>query len=221
MLKDEIAANKEKMKEQGKWARFKYFWYYHWVHAVLILIALFCIVTYIRHFIEASKEPYIYVAMANSALLTEEETDLVTDFAISRGADLKVNPAQLDVTYQMSQTHNSSLDVSYSQKMSAYLEKGKIDILIAPEWILDSCANQAYLADLKSLLPEDLYNSCKSRLIYFTYEEDGDVPIGIYVGDLPKIKDFYGEEEKPYLAVGYLALHQDTAFEFLRYLLED
>ena len=30
MMKDEIRAQKERVKQMSRWERFKYFWYYQW-----------------------------------------------------------------------------------------------------------------------------------------------------------------------------------------------
>ncbi|MGN0131311.1 MAG: hypothetical protein ACI4AA_02595 [Lachnospiraceae bacterium] len=221
MLRDEIAENKEKMKDKSKWERFKYFWYYHWKPIFLSVIIVCGIISYILHFIEESKEPSISVSVVNCNIISEEETDLVSAYALSRNIDTSVNPTKLDVNLQMSENRNDNLDVANSQKLSAFLENGSIDVLFAPEWVMESCATQAYLENIETVLPEDLYERFEDRLIYHTYEDDGRVPIAIYVGDIDKIADIYDEDAEPYMAIGNFSSRQDVAVDFLRYLLED
>lgn len=221
MLKDEIAKNKESMKDKSKWERFKYFCYYYWKPIVLVMIAVCCITAFIRHFIEYSKESSIYVALVNCNIVSAEQTDLVSDYVLSRNIDTQTNPARLDVALQMSENRNDNLDVANSQKLSAFLEAGNIDVLIAPEWTMEGCANQAYLANIQTVLPEDLYQQLTDRLIYHTYEDDGRVPIAVYVGDIPKIRKLYENDVEPYFAIGNITERKETAADFLRYLLED
>lgn len=221
MLKDEIAKNKEMMKNKSAWERFKYFCYYYWKPIALFLIAACFIIAFIRHFIEYGKESSIYVALVNCNIISEEQTDLVSDYVLSRNIDTDANPARLDVGLQMAENRNDNLDVANSQKLSAFLESGSIDVLIAPEWTIESCANQAYLSNIETVLPKDLYEQLEDRLIYHTYEDDGRVPVALYVGDLPRIRSLYEADEKPYFAIGNITERKETAVDFLRYLLED
>lgn len=221
MLKEEIAENKEKMKEQSKMKRFKYFWYYHWKPVLLIAILICCIISYARHFIEDSKEPSIYVAMVNCNIISQEQTDLLSKYTASRNIDTNVNPARLDVSLQMTENRNDNLDVANSQKLSAFLESGNIDVVLAPQWVIEACANQAYFENIETVLPDDLYQEFKDKLIYHTYEDDGRIPIAVYVGDIEKISALYAEETEPYLAIGNFSTRQDAAVDFLRYLLEE
>lgn len=221
MLKDEIAKNKETMKDKSGRERLKYFCYYYWKPAVLSLIVIGCIISFILHLIESGKESSIYVALVNCNIISEEQTDLVSDYVLSRNIDTDKNPARLDVGLQMSENRNDNLDVANSQKLSAFLESGSIDVLIAPEWTIESCANQAYLSNIETVLPKDLYVQLENRLIYHTYEDDGRVPVALYVGDLPRIRSLYEADEKPYFAIGNITERKETAVDFLRYLLED
>lgn len=221
MLRDEIEENKEKMKQKGKWDRFRYFWYYHWKPIVLGIVAVCCVVSLIFHFIEESKEPSIYAAMVNCNIYSADQTDLLSGYVASRNIDTDVNPATLDVNLQMSQSRNDNMDVANSQKLSAFFENGKIDVLISPDWVIEDCADQAYLANMESVLPDDLYREFEDRLIYHTYEDDGRVPVAVYVGDIDKIGSLYEGGEDPYLSIGNLSSRQDTAVDFLRYLLEE
>lgn len=221
MLKDEIAKNKETMKDKSGRERFKYFCYYYWKPVVLSLIVIGCIISFILHLIESGRESSIYVALVNCNIISEEQTDLVSDYVLSRNIDTDANPARLDVGLQMSENRNDNLDVANSQKLSAFLESGSIDVLIAPEWTIESCANQAYLSNIETVLPKDLYVQLENRLIYHTYEDDGRVPVALYVGDLPRIRSLYEADEKPYFAIGNITERKETAVDFLRYLLED
>lgn len=221
MLKDEIAKNKEMMKEKSRWERFKYFFYYHWKPIALGIIVICCIITFIHHVIEASKESSIYVAVVNCSIISEEQTDLVSNYALSRNIDTNAAPARLDVGLQMSETRNDNLDVANSQKLSAFLESGSIDVLLAPEWTMESCANQAYLANIETTLPSDLYEKLQDRLIYHTYEDDGRVPVAIYVGDISKVRKLYDNDVEPYFAIGNVTERKEAAVDFLNYLLED
>lgn len=221
MLKDEIAKNKEIMKDKSGRERLKYFCYYYWKPAVLSLIVIGCIISFILHLIESGRESSIYVALVNCNIISEEQTDLISDYVLSRNIDTDANPARLDVGLQMSENRNDNLDVANSQKLSAFLESGSIDVLIAPEWTIESCANQAYLSNIETVLPKDLYEQLEDRLIYHTYEDDGRVPVALYVGDLPRIRSLYEADEKPYFAIGNITERKETAVDFLRYLLED
>ena len=65
MMKDEIRAQKERVKQMSRWERFKYFWYYQWkwVARAVAVIAFLCYLGFTIY--KNSFEEYVYVALVN------------------------------------------------------------------------------------------------------------------------------------------------------------
>ncbi len=219
MLKDEQQINKDKMKEKSKWAQFKYFWYYQWKIVLLIVVIIGCITSFGLHLIEANKVPSISVALVNSALNNASETNLLTDYALDREIDTDVNPAKLDVSFQLSESNSHSLYVANSEKLSAYLDLGDLDVIIAPGFVIENFANLAYFSNIETDLGDD-YDTLVQELdtITYTYEEDGKVNLAFYVGDIPKIKELFPDEVEPYIAIGNYSSNKEAAIDFIHYL---
>jgi hypothetical protein len=221
MLKDEIAQSREMLKEKSLWAKFKYFCYYYWKIVLIAVIVIVSIICMIRHFIESSVEPYIYITMINNDSSSDAPEELVSSYISSRNIDTEAAPVTLDKDIEFQEDSSNDIYVSNSQRVYTFLQDGDIDVLFGPKWAMEGFAHQSQLEGMDWALPEDLYEQLEDRMIYFTYDDDGDVPIAIYVGDLPKVADMYEDDTDVYFAIGNFSENQETAVDFLRYLLEE
>ena len=223
MIKEEVKEQQSKMKDKSRREKAGYFWYYYKVHVIVSVVVVIALISLVRGIVENSKVPSIYVAMVNSNLFDSSESSLVDDFANSRKFDVDKHPAKFDVSYQMTEGVADNTSLGSSQKLMALLSSKDIDVLIANEWVIKDYAEMAAFANLKETLPNDLYEKVADDLIYFEYEDDGKVPIGIDISDNPKITadNTYKEDTPPIVTIGNNSERQETAIDFIRYLYEE
>lgn len=86
--------------------------------------------------------------------------------------------------------------------------------------------NGFYRPPLNEILPEDLYAELDEQglILYFQPEEYGkDYPIGIYIGDAPKLQalDLYPEDAEPVLAIVSISPRTEMAVAFVEYIFEE
>ena len=74
MMKDEIRAQKERVKQMSRWERFKYFWYYQWkwVALAVAVIAFLCYLGFTIY--KNSFEEYVYVALVNCDITKSQQS---------------------------------------------------------------------------------------------------------------------------------------------------
>ena len=67
-----------------------------------------------------------------------------------------------------------------------------------------------------------LYKKVEKDLIYYEYEDDGKVPIGIQVKDNEKIMQnhSYDVADAPIVTIGLNSSRIETAVDFIKYLYE-
>ena len=149
MMKDEILAQKERVKQMSRWERFKYFWYYQWkwVALAVAVIAFLCYLGFTIY--KNSFEEYVYVALVNCDITKSQQSqELMEGYAGSRNVDTSQTPASINTKLSIPEEATGSLSVANSQTLQAYIETGDYDVLIGNTWIIDDFASQGYLCDL-------------------------------------------------------------------------
>lgn len=221
MMKDEIRAQKERVKQMSRRERFKYFWYYQWkwVALAVAVIAFLCYLGFTIY--KNSFEEYVYVALVNCDITKSQQSqELMEGYAASRNVDTSQTPVSINTKLSIPEEATGALSVANSQTLQAYIETGDYDVLIGNTWIIDGFASQGYLCDLKAQLPADLYEKVKDRLYEFTYDNGETYAIGFYSDDLPAITSLYTEDSRPIIALPASSKSLDVGIDFIRYLYE-
>ena len=222
MIKEDVKEQQEKLKGKSFKEKFQYFWYYYKVHTMVAIVGIIAVIIFAKDIIRNSREPAIYAILANSNLYSVSETKLMDDYIASRQINIEEHPATLDVSISMIEDTADSMSLANSQKLMALFQAGDIDIFVGDSWIVDSYASVGGFANLKEVLPAELYKKVEKDLIYFEYEEDGKVPIGIQVKDNEKIMQnhTYDVIDSPIITIGMNSSRIETAVDFITYLYE-
>ena len=190
MIKEEIKAQKEKVRQMSRPEQFRYFWYYNWIKIALGCVALLLVVYFALTIYHNRNNESIYVAMINSVMTGDDQQTLMDGFVQSRQIDTTDAPARIHANTQLLEDQIGNLSLANSQTLQAYMETGDYDVLIADEWIIRDYASQALLRDLSTALPEEMYEQVKDRLVYYDYNDGTHIPVGIYADAIAKVKDF-------------------------------
>ncbi len=222
MIKEEIKIQKEKMKDQPFIEKLKWFIYYYKIHIGLTVFLIIAVISTASTVIEGMKERTISVSLVNARYFDSSESSLLTDYCISRNIDTKEHPASLDLSMLTEQGATDNVSLATSQKLTAYIQTGDIDILIGNKWLIDDYARLGSFDDIQKTLPPDLYTLVKDSLVYYTYEDLGKVAIAI---DLSKNEKFlatkaYEPTDTPTMAIPFSAQKKDAAIDFIKYLYE-
>lgn len=222
MIRDDIKAQHDKMKNKSPQEKFKYYFYYY-KHHVLIAIVVVCFLIYITTgIIQNSKETSIYVALLNTSISSPDEITLMDDYVKSRSIDTNANPAVLDTSIILDS--NLSTDASFSGflRVLSLLDSGELDVLTCPQWVIDEYSELDTYTNLEEALPADLFEKLKEKLYYAKNSEGKEIPVAFYVDDNPKImqKNIYPKEEKTLLALTSTSKHKDRAVDFIYFLME-
>ena len=143
MMKDEIRAQKERVKQMSRWERFKYFWYYQWkwVALAVAVIAFLCYLGFTIY--KNSFEEYVYVALVNCDITKSQQSqELMEGYAASRNVDTSQTPASINTKLSIPEEATGALSVANSQTLQAYIETGDYDVLIGNTWLIDGFASQ-------------------------------------------------------------------------------
>lgn len=219
MINEDIASQKEKVKQMSKWAQLKYFWYYN-KGKVGIVIALFIFAIYIGVTIWNNKDSEsISVAMVNSYISVTDQESIMEAFVNDYQIDTTNAPARINASFSMKENSFSTTALANSQILQAYMETGDFDVLIADKWVIDDYASQGMLADLKADLPSNLYEKIKNDLVYYTYENGEKYPIGFYANDLAHVNPYY-KGVKPIISLVGTSPTKDIGISYIDFLLK-
>lgn len=223
MIKEEIKMQRDKLKNKSFKDKLKYFWYYYKFWLLGGIVITVCAVLFITGWIESSKEPSIYLALVNCNYMTDADTPLIDDFVSSRNIDINEHPARFDISINMDENSADNSSLASSQRMMAMLQTSSFDIIVADEWVIKDYAEVAAFCNLEETLPAELFEKVKDRLYYFTYEDDGTIPIGFYGDDIKKLmfNNGYLKENPPIVTISNTTKRLDTSIDFIRYLFEE
>lgn len=219
MIKEDIASQKDKLKEMSKKQRLGYFWYYNKGKiGIGIAVLIFLIYLGVTFWNNKDSES-IYVAMVNSYISPADQTAIMDEFAARQNLDTSHAPAKIHASFTMKENNYNNVSLASSQLLQAYMETGDFDVLIADEWIIKDFASQGMLADLKADLDEETFKLIEDDLYYYTYENGETFAIGFYANNLDKVNPYY-KDVKPIVSLVGTSPTKQIGADYISYLLE-
>ncbi len=231
-IRDEIKEQNQKvMAERSASEKLKHFWHYYKVHVCLGVLILAFIVYLILHYTVFRPLPYAFTGYAlNTNFYVADNTEPVTlfmqDFAAHEGINTEEYQLLFDVSNALDPVSTHDFNIAIDMKLSKAGEHGDMDILIGSAQQIEMYEiNGFYRPPLKDILPADLYAELDEQglIYYFNPDEYGtDYPIGIYIGDAPRIKELglYPEDAEPVLAIISISPRTEMAVSFVEYIFE-
>jgi len=222
MVRDDIRAQHDLMKDKSFKDKLKYYWYYYKNKVVVTLILAIFIICLITSLFESSKDKSIFVILINSNLKDSSDTSLINNFVLSHNINQKAHPAVLDVSLQIQKDLSDSFSKNNEEKLWFYLQEDYADVVMGNDWLLNTYADMKPFLDLSDSLPTDLYALYHDNLYYHEYEEYGNIPIAINISNCTKLKSsgIYNDSDTLFFAIPVTSKRIDTAIDFLKYLSE-
>jgi len=232
-IRDEIREQNQKvMEERSSKEKLKHFWHYYKVHVCVGIVILAFIVYLILHYTVFRPLPYAFAGYAlNTNYYVADNTDPVDafmqDFATHEGINTEEYQVFFDVSNALNTASTHDYNIAIDMKLSKAGEHGDMDVIIGTEeQIAMYEINGFYRPPLNEILPEELYEELdeKDLIYYYNPEEYGtDYPIGIYIGDAPRIQalELYPEDAEPVLGIVSLSPRTDMAVDFVEYIFEE
>ncbi len=183
-LRDDLKAEREKMKGRPLKDKLEYFWEYYKFHAIGIIVGLL-IVIYIVKTIVTAKDYALFVVEINSGDATGEVSETwkneLTDFL---DVDTKDYEVYIDSSMQFSFGNVSSqTDYTSAQKLTALLTARTMDIMMSDITVFEQYAQNRCFIDLREIYTEDELAAMEGRIYYTdaaTYSDYDSSELNVY-----------------------------------------
>lgn len=241
---DEFKEERAALKNGTPKEKLSYFFdYYKW-HVLGGIIALICIITFVRQF-TTRKDTAFYAIMLNASSYSDTDDSGNTDrFAEYAGIDT----GKYDILYGKLGTQAED-DYNSSQKLLVYIAAAELDVMVSD---IDSLISYAYMGtfhDLRDFLSAEQLTAYADSFYYidgavvreiaeasenndFEYapvygdphhpeEMEEPIPAGIFLKeDCSLLKDYIFRGEGPCVSVLINTKRPETALKFLDFLMQ-
>ncbi len=228
-MNQEIREQHKKMNDMSRKEKFSYILYYYKVHIIIAVVLIAVIISFI-YSIVTRKDSVMNAALLNTNVYDSSMTHLKPDFIEYAGIDSSQFDVMIDTGMSINYDASDQMSFSYAQKITAMLSAGSLDVIVADAPVIDNYASISAFVNLEEVLPEDLQKKLEGKYeyYYYEYEEDGRIPIGLYIDDSVILKDgyndgkqkgVYSDSVRPIFTISSTAVNTDHAIRFLEFLL--
>lgn len=180
-LKNEARTERQKLKDMSLKDKVWYIWEYYKFHilGVLIVIGIFWVIG--TSIYRSTFDSTLYCMYINNRSEGELNTDVLTeDFHDYMGFTDKqlINTESAFLSYG---DNTSEFSYASMAKISALVASNELDVMIGDEENFDHYASMGAYADLEELLPADLLDVVKDRLVYAADESGVSRACGVTV----------------------------------------
>ena len=211
-------------KEMNSKQKIYYFWDYNKWKVIIIFLVLVILISIIRTLIEGKKEPSICLALVNSTVVKEEDTELLSTYVKEKDIDIDKHPAKLEANMIHPEQSGDmgavdSVAVMNIQRYQLLLVEGDIDITVSTKWAVEEYAKNNCYRNLQEFLPENLYEKVKDYLFYYENKNGQKIPIGFYCDIIKQIDDVYPDGVRPIITVSIYSKRSGQIIDYLNWLL--
>ena len=124
----------------------------------------------------------------------------------------------------VSEDESNSAGMQNLQAIQVQLMAGTVDDVLADEAFATSLGEMGYLADITTILPQDVLDKYADDIVYATSVDTNETaPVGIRLKDNAWLKKsgWYANVENPVIGVSAAADHADLAVDFMLYVLDE
>ena len=163
-VRDEIREQQKKLKGQGFKAHWDYFWEYYKIHTIVVIVALFFIVTLVRDML--NKKPYALYAIFVNSQGIEIQNFLQDGFAEYAGIDTKSESVLVDTSANVITSSIDTTTVATSEKIMALIAASELDVFVSDVSVSYHYASQETFMDLRDVFDADELEALSDRLFY-------------------------------------------------------
>jgi len=142
----------EKIKSLGWKARVQYFWDYYKFVLVIIFVAVLVISIVRNMIIGAVTNDLLNVSVLNPDVVGSDTAQLEEDFIVASGGVGKNEEISFDSTISIVPDGTTQMDTTGYMKLFVYAAAGSIDVVLAPESIIDFVQEKGMLIEMEDLL---------------------------------------------------------------------
>ncbi len=222
-LKDTLREERTKLKDMRFKDRLWYIWEYYKIPIAGVVIVLFLIYSIGTAIYNNRFDTALSCIILNSR--PAGETNTVNDYfdqGFRQYLGLDKN-SKFDVDYSMSLSFDESSmnEFTYAElaKITAMVSSKELDVMIGKKDTIDHYGAMGGFADLKTLLPDDVYDKVKDNIYTVTNQETGETAAcGLFIGGTDFSEKTGLLLNEPILTVMSNSTHTDTCVELIRYI---
>ena len=220
-----VKKERKKIKEmKGIKAKADYIWDYYKVPILGTIIGIIAVVSLVRSILANNYNTSLYVSYVNCVSVDLRDSTKILDDTLTTwlGIDGVDDRVSVDGYYRIDPDTYSDETYTSSQKLSMLIATQSSDCYFGDELFTKTWDNISYLIDLEEILPEELLNKVKDRLVYYPDGETGEEhAVGVDLGGLPFVTDLlvFGNEH-PIFSIVANAPHLDSCIKVLENIID-
>ena len=222
-LRDEIRNEQKKLKDMPLSGKLKYIRYYYRIPILVGILAIILLIVFVRDWTRSSRPYFLHAVAINTILSYDEEYgDIGADYLSYASVDTDKYNCTIDTSLRMDLEGGDQMTMASEQKIMGLFSAGEIDVIMAPEEIVNYYASAGAFTDIRAFLSEEQIKSCEDAgyPLYYVSNENGTFPAGFYITDSAYLKK-QGEhgtfipEDLPVFAFTSCISHPDAAVKLL------
>jgi hypothetical protein len=166
-VRDEVKAERDKMKGRPLKDRLEYFWEYYKIHTI-VGVVLLVIAFSIGHSILSNREDALNAVFVNADALDDGAAEELTE-QVARRSNIKTD--EKDVNIDLFRTLSlggpvNQTDFGTAGRFQAQMQDHALDVMVLDPWYFTYYTNQTTFMDLRNILSAEELESLKDQLYY-------------------------------------------------------
>lgn len=195
---------------------------------ILAVIAAIALVIYLIVHFAFAKEVVLNIVAVNARDIAitsaADEQSFYEDFLKTYVENTDDVEVEISSNVSVSEDESNSAGMQNLQAIQVQLMAGTVDDVLADEAFATSLGEMGYLADITTILPQDVLDKYADDIVYATSVDTNETaPVGIRLKDNEWLKKsgWYANVENPVIGVSAAADHADLAVDFMLYVLDE
>lgn len=221
-LQDEIKEEQKKVKDMSLKGKMSYIWDYYKIHIIIGLVIAGSLFVFIRDWVNASRPIYLSAVVLNTILDYEGDSDIASDFRSYASVDSDTYNCTIDTSLRMELGGGDQMTMASEQKILGLFSAKEIDVMMAPEEIIEYYAPESAFIDIRTIMTPDQISAFENAgyPLYYATCEGQTYPAGFYVEKsayLQRISEHgtFKKEDNPVFAFTSCIAHPEAAIQLL------
>lgn len=224
---EDTRTTREKLKSMKFTDKVVFIVQYYGLKILAVIAAIALVIYLIVHFAFAKEVVLNIVAVNAQDIATTsaaDEQSFYEDFLKTHVEDTDDAEVGIASNVSVSEDESNSAGMQNLQAIQVQLMAGTVDDVLADEAFATSLGEMGYLADITTILPQDVLDKYADDIVYATSVDTNETaPVGIRLKDNAWLKKsgWYENVENPVIGVSAAADHADLAVDFMLYVLDE
>lgn len=161
----EIREQLKKLKDMSFKQKAGYLFHYYKYHA-LITIIIICVAVSVIHSIATHRDYAFYAVLLNAETPYIDYSAYGDAFSQYAGIDMNKYQTFIDTTSKISNNYYTQDSAANTDKMSALIYTGTIDVIVADTYAFEYYAQSDSFVNLETVLPKEILEKYKDNFYY-------------------------------------------------------